>query len=53
VNIILDWFIEVDLSKLLCQNEQTLLFGPSPEQWSLGKAFSLMTALIKLFGEWK
>ena len=35
---IVNWMVQNDLDRLICQNEQQWLFGPSPEQWSVEDA---------------
>lgn len=49
---VLNWLHSVDLSDLWCQNEQTLLFGPTPEQWNTVDAQELVAVLIKLWNGW-
>ena len=49
---ILNWLYAVELSGLWCQNGQTPLFGPTPEQWDLGDANKLVAALIRLWNGW-
>lgn len=45
---LLKWFVNADLSRLVCQNEQTLLFGPTPEQWNEADAIRFVSAVIDL-----
>jgi Nucleotidyltransferase domain len=49
---VLNWLYSADLSSLPCQNEQTFLFGPTPEQWNTTDARELVAALIELWNEW-
>jgi Nucleotidyltransferase domain len=49
---VLNWLYSVDLSSLRCQNEQTLLFGPTPEQWNTTDARALIGALRRLWNGW-
>ena len=42
-----------ELENFLCQNEQLPLFGDAPEQWSVGKAVTLVQALIDLWKNWE
>jgi hypothetical protein len=49
---ILNWLHKADFSDFVCQNEQTWLFGNTPEQWAPENARDFLTALIKLWNEW-
>ncbi len=49
---VLNWWANNDLSHLLCQNEVTLLFGNTPEQWSETSAKQLITGLTSLWNNW-
>lgn len=49
---ILQWLHSAELSNLWCQNEQTLLFGPTPEQWNTTDGRELIAALINLWNGW-
>lgn len=49
---VLSWLHSAGLQGLWSQNEQTLLFGPSSEQWNTGDAQELIAALIKLWNDW-
>lgn len=49
---VLKWLSSVELSDLVCQNEQTFLFGPTPEQWNTGDTQQLVVALIALWNNW-
>jgi hypothetical protein len=45
------WFDKADLSRLVAQNEQTFLFGPTPEQWSMDSARRFASAVVGLVTE--
>lgn len=51
VNIV-NWLTKADLSKFVCQNGQTQLFGNTPEQWSTSNADQLVIKLIELWNNW-
>jgi len=36
-----------------CQNGQTPLFGPTPEQWDEERARQLVAALVQLWNNWR
>lgn len=44
----LGWFLEADLTTTTFQHEQTLLFGPSPDQWDTAKAVRFVSSMIGL-----
>ena len=44
--------LDADFNDLLCQNEQTYLFGSSPDQWSLQDAVKFLSAMIDLWRNW-
>lgn len=48
----LSWLHQADFSKFVCQNEQTYLFGSTPEQWNMAKATTYLRAMIDLWNEW-
>lgn len=50
---IADWLSETDYSKFVCQNEQSNLFGPTPEQWNADHAKKFINNLIILWNSWK
>jgi hypothetical protein len=49
---ILNWLYETNYSRLVFPNEQLLLFGNSPEQWSENNAHQLVNSLIDLWNNW-
>ncbi len=49
---VLKYLNNVDLSSFMCQSEQMLLFGDSPEQWSLCNANMLISAYTNLWDSW-
>jgi len=49
---VVNWLAKADCSPFLCQNEQLMLFGNSPEQWSTTKAKQFIGELIKLWSAW-
>ena len=49
---VVTWMIQTKLDELLCQNGQQLLFGPTPEQWSVTDAKAFANHLAKLWNEW-
>lgn len=49
---VLSWLANADFDSFVCQNEQTPLFGDTPEQWSKGNAIELLAALIKSWRDW-
>ncbi|WP_211224379.1 nucleotidyltransferase domain-containing protein [Paenibacillus assamensis] len=49
---ILNWLHKADFDAFVCQNEQTMLFGPSPEQWNPENAQKFLTSMIKLWNDW-
>ena len=50
---IVDWMVESDLDRLVCQNGQLWLFGRSPEQWSVVDAKAFGKQLVSLWYDWK
>ena len=50
---IVNWVVESDLDRLVCQNGQQWLFGPSPEQWSVGDAKAFANQLVSLWNDWR
>lgn len=50
---VMNWLYEVDLDDFVCQNEQVLLFGNSPEQWRMESAAQFMSALTQLWRDWR
>ncbi|MEX3620628.1 nucleotidyltransferase [Paenibacillus glucanolyticus] len=49
---ILNWLNQADFQKFVCQNEQTMLFGSTPEQWNIEDAGAFLRAMIKLWNDW-
>jgi predicted nucleotidyltransferase len=49
---VLRWLYSADFSGFYCQNGQTLLFGPTPEQWNATDARRLVGALTALWNGW-
>lgn len=49
---IINWLNTTDLTACLCQNEQVLLFGNTPEQWNTEKARVLIASMINLWNKW-
>lgn len=49
---ILNWLHQADFQKFVCQNEQTMLFGSTPEQWNIEDAAAFLRAMIKLWNDW-
>ena len=47
------WLREADFSRFFCQNEQLLLFGSSPEQWSEDSADRFLEAMVTLWNDWR
>ena len=50
---IVNWMVQNNLDRLVCQNGQQWLFGPSSEQWSIVNAKTLANQLISLWNEWR
>jgi hypothetical protein len=49
---VVNWLAKADFDDFVCQNEQLLLFGDTPEQWSIDNAKRLMQELIELCNNW-
>ena len=47
------WMLQAKFDELICQNGQQLLFGTSPDQWSLTSARDLANHLLVLWNEWR
>ena len=45
--------VQNNLSRLVCQNGQQLLFGPTPEQWSVTNAKTLADQFVSLWNDWE
>lgn len=50
---VLAYLEQVDLSIFVCQNGQHGLFGPTPEQWDIKSAQSLIQGLRRLWDNWQ
>lgn len=46
---VVEWLYSADLARFLCQNGRTYLFGPTPEQWTLFQAKTVITSLASLW----
>lgn len=49
---ILEYLNKAKLQSFVCQNEQTYLFGESPEQWSIANAKQFINGLVSLWNNW-
>jgi hypothetical protein len=49
---VVNWLYQAKLEDFLCQNEQIILFGISPEQWSIQQAKILIDKIIYLWNNW-
>jgi predicted nucleotidyltransferase len=49
---VVNWLVEADFNDLVCQNEQLLLFGQTPEQWSIQNAKRLTQKLVETWNNW-
>ena len=50
---IVNWMVQNNLDRLVCQNGQQWLFGPSSEQWSAANAKAFGNQLVSLWNNWK
>ena len=50
---IVNWMVQNNLNRLVCQNEQQWLFGPSSEQWSVADAQVFANHLVSLWNDWR
>ena len=50
---IVNWIVQNNLDRLVCQNGQQWLFGPSPEQWSAMDAKAFANELVSLWNDWR
>jgi len=48
---VITWLLKADFSRFVCQNEQLLLFGSSPEQWSEDRAYRFLEAMVELWND--
>ena len=49
---VVNWMVQADLEKLVCQNGRQYLFGPSPERWSVAHAEDFARHLVALWDNW-
>ena len=49
---VVNWAVQNNLDRLVCQNGQQWLFGPSPEQWSVADAKNVAYHLVSLWNNW-
>jgi len=49
---VVSWFAGTRFDGFICQNKQLLLFGGTPEQWSIDSADKFVQNLAKLWGDW-
>ena len=50
---VVNWMVQNDLNRIVCQNGQQWLFGPSPEQWAVEDARTLANELVSLWNNWR
>lgn len=50
---IVNWLAKQNMDGFVCQNEQYMLFGTHPEQWSKDKAAQFLTAATNLWRNWR
>ena len=50
---VVNWMVQNNLDRLVCQNGQQWLFGPSSEQWSVVNAKRFANQLVSLWNEWR
>ncbi len=50
---IVNWMVQSNLDRFVCQNERQWLFGPSSEQWSVVNAKTFANQLVSLWNEWR
>lgn len=50
---IVNWLASADFSNFVCQNGQLLLFGNTPEQWSIINAKAIVARLADLCNNWR
>ena len=49
---IVKWMVDNPIDRLVCQNCQQWLFGPSPKQWSVTDARTLANNLVTMWNNW-
>ena len=50
---IVNWMVQNNLDRLVCQNGQQWLFGTSPEQWRVVDAKVFADQLVSLWNDWR
>lgn len=50
---IVNWMVDADFTRLMCQNCQQHLFGTSAEQWTIANAKSLAQHFVALWNNWR
>ena len=50
---VVNWMVQADLDRLVCQNGRQYLFGPSPEQGSEADAEDFARHLAALWNDWE
>lgn len=50
---VVNWLAKQNISGFVCQSEQSMLFGSSPEQWSENKARQFVMAATDLWNNWR
>ena len=50
---VVNWMVSADLERHVCQNGQQLLFGTSPEQWTVAEAKAFANHLVELWNTWE
>lgn len=50
---VVNWLVSAPLDNFVCQNEQVLLFGDTPEQWSKEECKRFLNALVDLWNSWR
>lgn len=49
---LVNWLVKADFEGFCCLNEQLLLFGNTPEQWTVENARRFIQKLIELWNNW-
>ena len=49
---VINWLVEANFNDFVCQNEQSSLFGDTPEQWSIHQAKEFIQNLVRLWNDW-
>jgi len=50
---LVNWLAKQNMDGFVCQNEQCMLFGPHPDQWSKDKATQFLNAAASLWNNWR